>query len=116
MTPRGGGFLRLGILLALAMIGGGRATAAEAPGDATRGQAVFAAKQCVRCHASRGQPSAGPAAASGNHTIVFPSTWLDPDPTRAEIELAFEWWKKFPEAVLILSTEDNQPELLHCCP
>lgn len=61
MTRRGGGFLRLGILLVLAMIGGGRATAAEAPGDATRGQAVFAAKQCVRCHASRGQPSAGPA-------------------------------------------------------
>jgi uncharacterized SAM-binding protein YcdF (DUF218 family) len=29
-------------------------------------------------------------------------------PTRAEIELAFEWWKKFPEAKLILSTGDNQ--------
>ena len=29
-------------------------------------------------------------------------------PTRAEIELAFEWWKKFPEAVLIMSTGDNQ--------
>ena len=61
MTPRGGGFVRLGILLVLAMIGGGRATAAEAPGDAMRGQAVFVAKQCVRCHASRGQPSVGPA-------------------------------------------------------
>jgi uncharacterized SAM-binding protein YcdF (DUF218 family) len=29
-------------------------------------------------------------------------------PTRAEIELAFEWWKKFPRARLILSTGDNQ--------
>ena len=60
MTARGGGPLRLGILLVLAVIGGGRATAAEAPGDATRGQGVFTAKQCVRCHASRGQASAGP--------------------------------------------------------
>jgi vancomycin permeability regulator SanA len=29
-------------------------------------------------------------------------------PTRAEIELACEWWKKFPQAKLILSTGDNQ--------
>lgn len=29
-------------------------------------------------------------------------------PTRAEIELAFEWWKKFPRAKLIMSTGDNQ--------
>ena len=29
-------------------------------------------------------------------------------PTRAEIELAFEWWKKFPQAKLIMSTGDNQ--------
>lgn len=29
-------------------------------------------------------------------------------PTRAEIELAFEWWKKFPASKLILSTGDNQ--------
>jgi len=29
-------------------------------------------------------------------------------PTRAEIELAFAWWKKFPDAVLIMSTGDNQ--------
>ena len=28
--------------------------------------------------------------------------------TRAQIELAFEWWKKFPEAKLIMSTGDNQ--------
>jgi uncharacterized SAM-binding protein YcdF (DUF218 family) len=29
-------------------------------------------------------------------------------PTRAEIELALAWWKKFPEAKLIMSTGDNQ--------
>jgi uncharacterized SAM-binding protein YcdF (DUF218 family) len=29
-------------------------------------------------------------------------------PTRAEIELAFKWWKKFPDAKLIMSTGDNQ--------
>jgi uncharacterized SAM-binding protein YcdF (DUF218 family) len=29
-------------------------------------------------------------------------------PTRAEIELAWAWWKKFPDAKLIMSTGDNQ--------
>lgn len=29
-------------------------------------------------------------------------------PTRAEIELAFAWWKKFHNAKLIMSTGDNQ--------
>src|SRR5574342_373112 len=29
-------------------------------------------------------------------------------PTRAQIELAFDWWKKFPDAKLIMSTGDNQ--------
>jgi len=29
-------------------------------------------------------------------------------PTRAEIELAHAWWKKFPDAMLIMSTGDNQ--------
>jgi uncharacterized SAM-binding protein YcdF (DUF218 family) len=29
-------------------------------------------------------------------------------PTRAQIELAFAWWKKFPGAKLIMSTGDNQ--------
>ena len=29
-------------------------------------------------------------------------------PTRRQIDLAFEWWKKFPEAKLIMSTGDNQ--------
>ena len=50
----------LGLGLVLAVLGGGVATAAEAPGDAQRGQTVFAAKHCVRCHASRGQTSVGP--------------------------------------------------------
>jgi uncharacterized SAM-binding protein YcdF (DUF218 family) len=29
-------------------------------------------------------------------------------PTRAQIELAYQWWKKFPRARLIMSTGDNQ--------
>jgi uncharacterized SAM-binding protein YcdF (DUF218 family) len=29
-------------------------------------------------------------------------------PTRAQIELAYEWWKRFPDAKLIMSTGDNQ--------
>ena len=29
-------------------------------------------------------------------------------PTRAQIELAIEWWKRFPHAKLIMSTGDNQ--------
>ncbi len=29
-------------------------------------------------------------------------------PTRAQIDLAIEWWKRFPSAKLIMSTGDNQ--------
>ncbi len=29
-------------------------------------------------------------------------------PTQAQIELAYEWWQKFPHAKLIMSTGDNQ--------
>lgn len=29
-------------------------------------------------------------------------------PTRAQIELAYQWWEKFPQAKLIMSTGDNQ--------
>jgi cytochrome c2 len=61
VIARRGGALLLGLSLVVAGIGGGSATAAEAPGDATRGQAVFTARQCVRCHAVRDQPSVGPA-------------------------------------------------------
>lgn len=34
--------------------------------------------------------------------------FLPTRPTRAQIELAVEWWKKFPQARLIMSTGDNQ--------
>ena len=33
---------------------------------------------------------------------------LPTQPTRAEIELAYEWWKNFPATKLIMSTGDNQ--------
>ena len=33
---------------------------------------------------------------------------LPTKPTRAQIELAYHWWQKFPDAQLIMSTGDNQ--------
>jgi len=33
---------------------------------------------------------------------------LPTTPTRSQIELAYEWWKRFPHAKLIMSTGDNQ--------
>ena len=39
----------------------GRGAAAEAPGDAARGQNVFASRHCARCHVPRGQRGMGPA-------------------------------------------------------
>jgi uncharacterized SAM-binding protein YcdF (DUF218 family) len=33
---------------------------------------------------------------------------LPTKPTRAQIELAIEWWRRFPDAKLIMSTGDNQ--------
>ena len=60
MKVRRGGALLLGLSMVVASGGSGSTTAAEAPGDVTRGQAVFTAKQCARCHAVRGQPSVGP--------------------------------------------------------
>ncbi|MEA3407141.1 MAG: YdcF family protein [Chloroflexota bacterium] len=33
---------------------------------------------------------------------------LPTKPTRAQIELAYQWWKRFPDAYLIMSSGDNQ--------
>lgn len=41
-------------------------------------------------------------------SYALKNTSLPTQPTRAEIELACAWWKKFPEAKLIMSTGDNQ--------
>lgn len=41
--------------------GAGAQSPAEPPGDAGRGRAVFADKQCARCHLPRGRPGVGPA-------------------------------------------------------
>ena len=60
IDPRRPAPFLLGMAVVLAGIGASIGAAAEAPGDAERGQAVFAARQCVRCHAPRGQPSVGP--------------------------------------------------------
>jgi len=49
------------VVLGVAVLGAGTSAAAEPPGDAARGRETFAAKECARCHAPRGQPGVGPA-------------------------------------------------------
>lgn len=41
-------------------------------------------------------------------SYALKSATLPTLPTRKQIELAIEWWLKFPEAKLIMSTGDNQ--------
>ena len=41
-------------------------------------------------------------------SYALKSASLPTRPTRAQIELAAQWWMKFPEAKLIMSTGDNQ--------
>ena len=41
-------------------------------------------------------------------SYALKSATLPTLPTRKQIELAYEWWKKFPQAKLIMSTGDNQ--------
>ena len=60
MKPaRGLGLVLFGAILCAAALT--RGAAAQAPGDATRGQNVFAARHCARCHLPRGQRGMGPA-------------------------------------------------------
>jgi cytochrome c551/c552 len=60
VIPRPPRLLLLGMALVVVGVGVALGAAAEAQGNAERGQATFAAKRCVRCHAARGQPSVGP--------------------------------------------------------
>ncbi len=53
------GALVLGAALCAAALVPG--AAAQAPGDAARGQNVFTSRQCARCHLPRGQRGMGPA-------------------------------------------------------
>ena len=41
-------------------------------------------------------------------SYALKSATLPTLPTRKQIELAYEWWKKVPQAKLIMSTGDNQ--------
>lgn len=41
-------------------------------------------------------------------SYALKSASLPTAPTRAQIELAFEWWQRFPGSKLIMSTGDNQ--------
>jgi len=47
--------------LAAGLLAAGLPAEAQAPGDATRGRALFEQKQCARCHQPRGQLGLGPA-------------------------------------------------------
>ena len=49
------------VAVGVAVLGAGTGATAEPPGDTARGRETFAAKECARCHASRGQPGVGPA-------------------------------------------------------
>ena len=48
------------VVAGLAVMPAAPLLAAEPPGDATRGRAVFEQKQCTRCHQSQGQRGLGP--------------------------------------------------------
>ncbi|MBI5029008.1 MAG: YdcF family protein [Chloroflexi bacterium] len=41
-------------------------------------------------------------------SYALKSRTLPTSPTRAQIELAYQWWQKFPRAKIIMSTGDNQ--------
>lgn len=60
MTLRAGFVLTLGAGLGVAVLAAGPRAAAEPAGDAERGRAVFATKQCARCHRPRGEQGIGP--------------------------------------------------------
>ncbi len=54
-------FLLLGVWFGAALAAADPPAAAQTPGDAPRGSAVFEQKQCARCHQPRGQGGTGPA-------------------------------------------------------
>ena len=41
-------------------------------------------------------------------SFAFKSRTMPTRPTRAQIELAIDWWRQFPQAKLVMSTGDNQ--------
>ena len=83
-----------GVVLALAaLLAAGAAPArAQEPGDPARGQEVFAAKQCGRCHKPRPQEATGPAL----ETLRRPQgAW----------ELAGRMWNHAPAMFTVLKVE-----------
>ena len=61
MSPRRWRPLPLAVGLAGVLLAAASPAAAQSPGAAERGRALFSAKQCVHCHAPRGQQGRGPA-------------------------------------------------------
>lgn len=58
--PRWRRALGLGTGLACALLAAAPPSAAQSPGDADRGRAVFSSKQCIRCHGPGGAQIAAP--------------------------------------------------------
>jgi cytochrome c2 len=79
------------VLLATSVIAVGQSAAAD-PGNADRGRAIFAAKQCARCHLARSDGAgAGPAVE-------------DLRRPQGEMELAGRLWNHVPAMFASLST------------
>jgi cytochrome c551/c552 len=87
---------RVVLALALAAVLAGpaapRGAGAQAEGDAARGQEIFSAKQCARCHQPRPQAGAGPAL----ETLRRP---------QGAYELAGRMWNHAPAMFTVLKVE-----------
>jgi len=77
-----------------AVVAGGRPAAAD-PGDANKGSAVFADKQCARCHLPRGGSGSGPAL----EELRKP---------QGEMELAGRLWNHVPGMLAALAEGGSQ--------
>jgi mono/diheme cytochrome c family protein len=87
--------VRVVLALALAVLAGTvapRIAGAQSTGDAARGQEIFAAKQCARCHQPRPQAGVGPAL----ETLRRP---------QGAYELAGRMWNHAPAMFTVLKVE-----------
>jgi cytochrome c551/c552 len=95
---RKGRCTRRGRLLALLVTGvglvapGNGALAADNPGDADTGRALFSSKHCVRCHVSEGKQAVGPALGELRRP-------------QGEMELAGRLWNHAPAMFATLARE-----------
>ena len=96
MDARALAIFLLGAGLCAAALGAGMGlAAAQAPGDAVRGRAVFEQKQCAGCHLPRGQRGLGPAL----EELRRP---------QGAFELAGRLWNHAPEMFALLEQERTE--------